>query len=306
MARRLFPMPTSVEIRDGDRAVAVVRPSLGGWLTRYARRTRRHGWVEAIHDDPAVVARYPDRMWAGNPILFPHVSYSVGQGVEGQHEIGGRLFKSPQHGFARRVPWAVAARTPSSVTMELTESEQTLASYPYRFRHAITYQLVDGRLEWHQVVENRDGRPMPFSTGFHPYLRVPLVPGNERNRCFIRLPSCTRFHAAPKAASFTKEAFGARDLGLDVDVSEAWFLGDFAKRQVALVDPTAGLEVLVNFEENPAYRFLALWSRTSEDPFYCVEPWTALPNSFGRADDDLGLLPPGGRFEARLWMDVRE
>jgi galactose mutarotase-like enzyme len=299
-------MATPVELRDGDRALAVVYPELGGWLTRYARRTPRHGLVEALHHDDAVVARYPDRMWAGNPVLFPHVSFNIAQGQDGHYELNGQLFQSPQHGFARRVPWRVTGQTESSVTMEVTDSELTRPSYPFAFRHELTYRLVEGRLEWEQLVENRDSQPLPFSTGFHPYLPLPLAPGGERNRCFLRLPRAKRFHPLNRAETFFDAPISAGDFSVGVDVSDAWFLGDFAEREVALVDPLAGLEVVLNFAENPAYRFFALWSRTPEEKFYCLEPWTALPNSFGRPDGELVILAPGEKFCARLWMDVRE
>jgi len=67
-------MAIPVELRDGDQAYAVVYPELGGWVTRYARNIPHHGWIDALHHDDVVIARYPDRMWAGNPVLFPHVS----------------------------------------------------------------------------------------------------------------------------------------------------------------------------------------------------------------------------------------
>ena len=40
----------------------------------------------------------------------------------------------------------------------------------------------------------------------------------------------------------------------------------------------------LNFDTNPAYRFLALWAPDPASTFFCIEPWTALPNSFGRSD----------------------
>ncbi len=299
-------MATPVELRDGDLALAVVYPELGGWLTRYARRTARHGLVDALHHDDAVVARYPDRMWAGNPVLFPHVSFNVAQGRDGQYELNGQLYASPQHGFARRVPWRVTRQAESAVTMEVTDSELTRPSYPFAFRHELTYRLMDGRLEWEQVIENRDARPLPFSTGFHPYLPVPLMPGGVRNRCFLRLPRAKRFNPMNQAEAFFDEPWPAQELSVGVDMSDAVFLGDFAEQEMALVDPDAGLEVVVNFAANPAYRFAALWSRSVEAPFYCLEPWTALPNSFGRPGGEVIILAPGESFRARLWMDVRE
>ncbi len=297
-------MANAVELRDGDRAVAEVWPELGGWLTRYARRVPGHGWVEALHRDESAVARHPEQMWAGNPVLFPHVSFNVAQGEEGQHELDGRLFRSPQHGFARRLPWRVTHREESAVTLELADSEATRLSYPFAFRHALTYRLVEGRLEWEQAVENRDTRPLPFSTGFHPYLPVPLRPGGDRNRCFLRLPRANRYNALNRAEMFFDEPFAAQQLGVGVDTGATLMLGDLAEPEVALVDPDAGLEVVLRLGDPPAYRFLVLWSPSPGAPFYCVEPWTALPNSFGRPDGEITWLRPGEVFRARLSLSV--
>jgi galactose mutarotase-like enzyme len=297
-------MATPVELRDGDRALAVVHPELGGWLTRYARQVSGHGLVDVLHHDDAVISRWPQNMWAGNPILFPHVSYNIHDGAEGKYALDGRVFASPQHGFGRRVPWAVAARDAASVTLELTDGERTRPSYPFAFRHRLTCRLEAGRLVLEQEIENRDARPLPFSTGIHPYLRVPLAPGGERGRCFVRLPAATRFVPVDQAASFTREAWAARELSVAEDVSGTIFLGELARPEIALVDPAAGLATTLNWAGAPDHRFVALWARTTAEPYYCVEPWTALPNSFGRADGGRITLPPGGRWTARLGLDV--
>lgn len=299
------PMATPIELREGDEALAVVYPELGGWLTRYARRLPSRGWVDALHHDPAVVARYPDRMWAGSPVLFPHVSYNVADGKEGQYRLNGNLYASPQHGFGRRVPWRVVDRSPSAVTMEISDSEATRPSYPFAFRYALTYRLAGGRLYWHQRIENRDTQPLPFSAGFHPYLRVPLS-GPGRNQCVVRLPRSRRFHPVDQAGSFFDEPMVAQDLPVSIDASGTLFLGDLGARELSLRDTAGGVAVTLNFDTHPAYRFLALWAPDPASAFFCIEPWTALPNSFGRADGEVTVLPPGADFEASLWMDLSE
>lgn len=298
-------MATPVELRDGDTALAVIYPELGGWLTRYARRLPSRGWVDALHHDEAVIARYPQKMWAGSPVLFPHVSYNVAEGQEGRYVLNGTTYSSPQHGFARRVPWAIAERTPSSVTLELTDSELTRPSYPFAFRHQLLYRFDAGRLVWEQRIENRDHQPLPFSAGFHPYFRVPLA-GSDRNRCVVRLPRSRRFHPVEQASSFFDEPLPAQDLSVATDASGTLFLGELGKPEVSLRDEAGGVEVRLNFASQTAYRFLALWAPDTSSPFFCVEPWTALPNSFGRGDGEIIVLQPGESFQASLWMELSE
>jgi len=133
---------------------------------------------------------------------------------------------------------------------------------------------------------------------------VPLRPGSRRSRCFVRLPSATRFNAVNRAERFLAEPFPAHDLSVEVDTSSTLLLGDLAERRVALVDLDAGLEVELSLGDCASYRYLVLWSRSPSENFYCLEPWTALPNSFGRPDGELIVLHPGERFHARLAMAV--
>jgi galactose mutarotase-like enzyme len=299
-------MATPVTLKDGEQGLAVIYPELGGWLFRYARNLPRKGWVDLLCHDQAVYDRWPNQMWAGNPVLFPHISYNVAQGKEHHYELNGQLYASPQHGFARKSPWTVIASTESSVTLEISDSERTRPSYPFAFRYQLTYRLEGGRLHWEQRVENRDTQPLPFSSGFHPYFSVPLGPGGERNRCFVRVPRATRYNPVGLSESFFTEPFPAQDLSVGVDVSGTILLGDLATPEVTLVDPGAGIEAIMNYAGAPECRFFALWSRNTVDGFYCLEPWSALPNSFSRPDGCVTVLPPGASYVASFWIDARE
>src|SRR5213592_166445 len=181
-----------VTLTDSEATTAVVAPELGGWLLRYARKTPKHGVVEALHFSQAVVDRYPREMYAGIPVLFPLVGNNRAGDKEHHYEWNSRLFEMPQHGFARRSKWAVREQTAASLSMELTESEATRADYPFAFRCCLTYRLNQGRLHWEQVIENRSAGPLPFSTGFHPYFAVPLTPNSRRDACFVEIPEARR------------------------------------------------------------------------------------------------------------------
>lgn len=284
----------------------MLAPELGGWLLRYARPVPKHGLVEALHFDPAVVDRYPRGMYAGNPVLFPLVvNNRVGE-REHCYEWNGRVFEMPQHGFARRVKWTVAAQDAASVTMELTDNETTRADYPFNFRQRLTYRLANGRIHWEQVVENLSPEPMPFSTGFHPYFQVPLTAKSERGACFVEIPDAKRLRPVGANERFTAEPFPSQNWSVAQDVAGTMFLSDLKKPELVLVDPVSELEVTLNWADAPQHRFVALWAKTTEEPFYCLEPWTALPNSFTRVKDhELIVLEPQRTLRAAMWMEVR-
>ncbi|NBV25367.1 MAG: hypothetical protein EBS05_26070 [Proteobacteria bacterium] len=212
-----------------------------------------------------------------------------------------------QHGFARRSAWSVVARSESAMTMELADSEATRAGYPFAFVHRVTYRLDGGRLHFEQTVENRSTEPMPFSTGIHPYFQVPLTSGGERSKCFVKIPACQRLTPDARFEQFTATPQAASELSVAEDVAHTLFLGAFSEPELTLVDPASELEIILNWEGAPQHRFCALWSRTTDAPFYCLEPWTALPNSFNRGQPGgMITLAPGQTFRAAMWMELRE
>ncbi len=293
-------------LREADVAEFAVAPELGGWLLRYGRQIGNLGWFEAIRYDPTVIDRYPLKMYAGNPLLFPLISYNVVEGKEHFYEWQGKVYPMPQHGFARRIPWQVIDQSAVSVTMELTDTDATRAVYPFRFSHRVTYRLEKGRLCFEQQIKNLSQDVMPFGVGIHPYFNVPLSPKSEREHCYIRLPASQCALAEPLMASFTFQDHPAKDLPVSQDVADTILLTGLQSREAALVDPQAGIQVLLNWENAPQYRHVALWSKSTQEPYYCIEPWTSFPNAFGRPqDNDLVLLKPAEVFEARLWMDIQ-
>lgn len=301
-----MPEKKMMTIADGNGATAVIAPELGGWLLRYTRELPKHGAVEALHCTQAVIDRYPREMYSGNPILFPLVSNNRVGDQEHHYEWNGQVHEMPQHGFGRRLKWTVAAQTADSLTMELTDNESTRVNYPFAFRQRLTYRLVQGRLHWEQVIENTGAEPMPFSTGFHPYFQIPLTAKSEREACFIEIPEAKRLTPVGRFDRFAPKPFPGQNWSVQEDVVDTLFLTDLKKPEVVLVDPASELEVVYNFADAPQHRFLALWSKSPETPFYCIEPWTALPNSFSRVKDhELIVLEPQKTFRAAMWLELR-
>lgn len=301
-----MPDDLFVALTGPDGSIARVAPHLGGWLLRYARPIEHHGLVDALHCTQEVIDRYPRQMYAGNPILFPLVSFNHAPGHEHHFEWDGQLFALPQHGFARRLPWTVVDQSEGSVAMELRDSAFTHTQFPFSFRHLLTYRLVDGRLHWEQVIENLSDSPMPFATGFHPYFAVPLSPKSIRSACFVETPDAHRVTALKDYTSFSQDPFPSQNWSVQEDVSRTLFLSALKKREFILVDLSSRLEVIFNFDDAPKHRFVALWAPSTDEPFYCIEPWTALPNAFARAKDrELIVLPPQNTFRAAFWIEVR-
>jgi galactose mutarotase-like enzyme len=288
-----------ITLRDGL-GEALIAPELGGWLLRYAREIPGLGCVDAIHFSQEVVDRYPNQMYAGNPLLFPQVSFNHLPGREHHYEWKGKEYALPQHGFARRLPWRVIDVSETRVCMELAESEATRRAYPFSFRMEVAYELREGCLHYHQLVENLTEEEMPFSTGIHPYLQVL----GKREAGYLELPNALQVQTSDMWRTWRTEPFERKQFPLKEDVSGTLFLTELTTPEISLVDPVGGLRTTLNFADSPLHRFVALWSRTNADPFYCIEPWTALPNAFARNGAELIRLSPGAKFEAAMWFNL--
>ena len=291
-----------ITLRDRGESKVVVAPELGGWLLRFLAHLPDSGYVDVLFYDQAAVDRYPEKMYAGSPLLFPMVSFNHLPGAEHHYEWRGEKYPLPQHGFARRSKWKVVKVSETSVSLELSSTEQTRRLFPFGFRHRVTYTLQGHRLHFRQLIENTSNRVMPFSTGIHPYFPAPILPGGKRSDCFAELPASRKVTQFKNWESWTASPFAAQKLPISEDFSGTMFLTDLEKQEASFVDLEAGLRIRLNFEEAPQHRFLALWSSSTDAPFICMEPWTALPNSFSRAETELILLDPGQKFEAAMWF----
>jgi galactose mutarotase-like enzyme len=200
----------------------------------------------------------------------------------------------------------VVDQADTAVVLELNDNDTTRADYPFAFQHRLTYRLAGGQLLGEQEIQNRSSEPMPFSTGFHPYFALPLTRRGERDQCFVEIPEGRRLIMHGRGEHFVAKPFLAQNWSVQEDVSATLFLSDLKQRELILVDPLSELEAVLNWEAAPQHRFLAIWSRSPQEPFYCLEPWTALPNSFTRSKErELILLEPGATFKAALRMELR-
>lgn len=293
-----------ITLREGAEATALIAPELGAWLLRYMRHLPDHGDVDALYFSQEVVDRYPNQMYAGNPLLFPQVSFTHSGGREHHYEWQGQTFSLPQHGFARRSRWKVSSVNETAVAMELTDSAETRQVFPFSFRSTVKYELREGGLRLEQTVENTGAKILPFSTGIHPYFPVPVTARGTRAACYVEIPPCRMITPRDDWRSWSAAPFPERKLPVNRDVSGTLFLTDLAERKISLVDPEGGIRITLDFTEAPAHKFLAIWSKSTQEPYYCLEPWTALPNSFSRKQTELILLQPGERFAASFLITL--
>ncbi len=102
----------------------------------------------------------------GLPLMIPNFS-RLKDGIF--KEKGTTL---PIHGFGRIMPWTIVEQSTSSITIQLTSNNATLADYPYEFIFTARIEAGEGSLTYILTLENRNDEVMPIAPGFHPYFAV--------------------------------------------------------------------------------------------------------------------------------------
>lgn len=229
--------------------------------------------------------------WSGqNPILFP----TVGSLKDGRVEIKGGTYEMGRHGFARQSEFTVAEQGEDFVALELRESEQTLAQYPYPFRLRVTHKVVKAGFSTAFQVVNTGDEAMPFCIGAHTGVNCPLYPG-EKFEDYELL-----FDQPEQAASLLLTGEGLIAPGEEKLLDHSSVLplsyGLFERLPTVIFDglrshgvtlrhKTTGRGVHMDF---PGWPMIAFWTPGQAAPFICLEPWcgcAALEGESGKFED---------------------
>ena len=245
-----------------------------------------------------------------SPILFPLVC-----GLwKDTYRCEGHTYHLSRHGFARDTDFTLIKKSADKITFALTDSEETLKVYPYRFNLAVTYKLDGNKIHviWH--VENTDNRPIYFQIGGHPAF---LVPGKKKGehlegrlrfdnpapqRLYGNTGGCiTNGHFPVKTDngvwSFTEESFN--DDAVIFDKSQL--------RHVELLDNDGKAVVTLDFK-TPA---VGIWSPAGKHaPFVCIEPWYGI-HDWAEYDGEfkdkylMNKLLPGSSFMSKYTITIK-
>lgn len=259
---------------SGDQLRVV--PERGGLVVGW-----RRGGQERLYFDAERFADPSKSVRGGIPVLFP----VCGNLPDNALVLPQGCFPMPQHGFARDLPWELAAlESGDAIRLTLSDSPATQSAYPFRFQLSIDYRLEPEALAIQAVVEHRKAAeepgPMPFALGLHPYLQVESLAqagvDGLPERCWDHL-------TASEVA--TAEQLARLEQGVDLRV--AWPDGAGSAPRVC-TGPGAAVEL----QMEPPFAHAVLWSDPPR-PMLCLEPWSA-PRG------ELGLqLQPGERCELR-------
>ncbi|PNU03719.1 aldose 1-epimerase [Novosphingobium guangzhouense] len=262
-----------IQLRSGS-SEATLLPHLGGSIGSFAvggRDILRP--TSAAAESPLDAACFPlvpyaNRIADGR-FSFAGEDYAVPQNVAG--------FEHPIHGLGWIMPWMVRAEDTDRAVLACIHAAD--AHWPWDWMATQTFVLEDGALHVTLEVVNRSDRAMPCALGQHPY--------------FVREPGAQVTFAAQgvwlsdarmiPSVTAPADTFGDFAGGAVPDpvmlTDNCWFgwQGEARLGTVKVTAPQAG--------------FVHLYAPPGED-FMCIEPTTAMPDAFGRAEGGMTALEP--------------
>ena len=241
-------------------------------------------WVLKFRDDdvnyfwrPESVARL------GAAICFP----LLGLLPDNKYVLDGKEYAMDQHGFAKTCDFRIAQKSESSIAYEITDTRETLAQFPYRFRFRVLYAVEDTTLKTEYRVTNRDEKEMYFSVGGHPRFACPI--GQDDGARFddyhveFEKPESTRNIVKSYGPVSVIEKFFSPDgrrVQLDYSMFEkgCFCLHPVNSSYLTLKSPRSARSLKLRME---TATHLQLWT-TVGGPFIAFEPWygsiTSIPS----------------------------
>ncbi len=259
-------------------------------------------------------------MWDANPefwnrtspVLFPF----VGGVKEKQYRYQGKTYTIGQHGFARDREFSPVKEKADEIWFSLTEDEESLEKYPFRFLLSIGYRLEDAGVLVMWKVQNPNAEDMYFAIGAHPAFAVPKLSGHS-----FRLYDCdekcvnaiqNRIFGAGGCVTDRAETMevvnGILPITEELFDHDALVIENKQLGRVDLLDEAGNMLVSVYFDAP----LVGLWSPPHKNaPFVCIEPW------YGRCDSESfsgelsereyeQILHPEGIFNAEYTICVQK
>jgi galactose mutarotase-like enzyme len=225
------------------------------------------------HNQHELIWQRDPEVWSGSaPILFP----IVGRLIEGQYILDGKTYAMPIHGIVRAEPWTVTDHAEDYVTLEISDSETSRQSYPFRWKVVVRFELIGLELVVRYWITNLDTRTMYFSFGSHPAFNLDF--GSDQISDYVlRIendgPALQRHKIV--GGKLSKERYDLPWQGSDLPLSDTLLDGGalvfvgLDSQKVVLLSTQDPRQILFDTGGAPD---LGVW-RMRGAPYVCLEPW---------------------------------
>ena len=215
-----------------------------------------------------------EKIWGWHaPVLFP----VIGKCLNDEITVEDKKFNMEKHGFARKSDFKLLELSQEKMIFSLSDSEESLKVYPYKFEFLIGYRLSGDELHVSYEVINKEDKPIYFQLGGHPAFSVPFN-GDEKYEDYY-----IEFEETENSARHFIDTDGVFDgrTGKVFDNSnsiqlksglfkeDALIFKDLKSRLVTIKSKNHSHSLSVDFN---GFNYLGLWAKENA-PYVCIEPW---------------------------------
>jgi aldose 1-epimerase len=222
----------------------------------------------------------PDIWGNSAPILFPH----CGRLLDGKFIAKDKTYETNlAHGFARLMEHTFVYQNKDTLVLQLTDTPETLALWPYKFRLMSAFTIEGDVLHHTLTVENRDEEEMPFGIGYHPGFAIPFDDKHifaDYELRFDKLESPICLDTSCGGLISGKTYYLGNNLNT-IPIDEELFANDshcmtgLQSDTLGIYEKDSGRAVVCSIKNFP---YCLIWSKAGEPKFVCIEPWHSLPS----------------------------
>ena len=243
-------------------------------------------------------------MWPGCPEVWNNTAplmFPICGGLkEDKYILDGKEYTLGKHGFTRNALFTVEEATDTKVIFLLTDSEETIKSFPFKFELRVIYTISGESIKVEYKVDNKDSKTMYFAIGSHEAYYTPE--GIEDYD--VIFPQKETLDASDLYGNIVAKT--GRRIITDSDtiaLYDKYFTIDalvfttLKSRSATLRNRKTGRSVKVDF---PFANYFLLWHKHGA-PYICLEPWSGIPDVEGSDYDithkeGMTTLPAGDTY----------
>lgn len=225
-----------------------------------------------------------EKYWNGHsPILFPF----CGRLFQEKYQYQGKIYQMPIHGFASQKEFTLLEKKDDEICFQLSEGEDTLQHYPFKFRLIVGYKLVQEKLIFSFKVINDNDYPMYFSLGGHPAFNCPINGVGHFDDYYVEFTNHSllqRIFSKNVLYTGEKKEYPLQDRKLRLnhhlfDFDAIFF--ELKNHQETLLLKTDLSKSYIKMEINKM-NTVGFWhTNRTEAPFICMEPSLGFPGREG-------------------------
>lgn len=210
-------------------------------------------------------------IWAGqSPILFP----IIGRLINDKYCLDGIEYTMPKHGLFRKREAAMVSQELSKITFIQKNDAETKKIYPYKFKVAVTFELIEKSIKVTHTVFNENDKVMYYSLGAHPAFNCNIgdtlaFESNEDldtisiDEQSLRVADTIPVLRNNNLITITNDIFN----------NDALIFSGMKSKYITLI--SGDKHIKFDYSDCP---YLGIWAKPGA-PYVCIEPWWGVNDS---------------------------